>query len=411
MESGTADGATVVAGTSGVNTIGATGITPNTGTITFSNLLVWSGLLGIRFLSGAGAQCLARFPTPANSMTMSMGVPFAVEAKPATNATVFAGLRYASGYACRVQWSASNIIQVFDSASGNILNVMTGAVPGAQYWLSIGVVVATSTTGYILVEVYNWAGVLLGSATSSAYNLGTAALVTTDVGIINTNPTAGTGVRMDFVQFNSDNAAGIKPPASFTASVGLSAAAALATPARASFATAPALQAAAALGVTGSAAHAATPAFNVPVAVSLEATSHLNAAAGLSSSVTLAPAGSVSSSASVATASASALAAQGAQAAQAAAAAAVVPVLTVGASSAHSTGVDTAAELQFTAEAFASAFGLADLLAMVTLTVAEAATPHDLVLIGSVDTAGWAGTTAEQGYTGTYEDPGWQGTS
>lgn len=195
---------------------GAQQVTLNGGTGKFSTRLVRSGNLGARIVSVSNALAIARFNFAATNLTASLNLPFVVETAPPSNFTTVMSLRFSSGVAARLNWYPDNSLGITDSGAGSLLTLGTGLTPGAGYEISIRAKAATTTTGTIAAVLYTAAGVQVGTATSSTYNLGTAALAAIDVGIVNTNPAAGTAVAFDYAQLNDGSTAELRAPSAGT---------------------------------------------------------------------------------------------------------------------------------------------------------------------------------------------------
>lgn len=195
---------------------GAQQVTLNGGTGKFSTRLVRSGNLGARIVSVANALAIARFNFAASNLTASINLPFVVETAPPSNFTTVMSLRFSSGVAARVNWYPDNSLGITDAGAGSLLTLGTGLTPGAGYEVSIRAKAATSTTGTITAVLYTAAGVQVGTATSSTYNLGTAALAAIDVGVVNTNPAAGTAVAFDYPQLNDGSTGELRAPSAGT---------------------------------------------------------------------------------------------------------------------------------------------------------------------------------------------------
>lgn len=195
---------------------GAQQVTLNGGTGKFSTRLVRSGNLGARIVSVANALAIARFNFAATNLTASLNLPFVVETAPPSNFTTVMSLRFSSGVAARLNWYPDNSLGITDAGAGSLLTLGTGLTPGAGYEISIRAKAATSTTGTISAVLYTAAGVQIGTATSSTYNLGTTALAAIDVGIVNTNPAAGTAVAFDYPQLNDGSTAELRAPSAGT---------------------------------------------------------------------------------------------------------------------------------------------------------------------------------------------------
>jgi hypothetical protein len=202
---------------------GAQQVTVNGGSAKFSTRLVRSGTLGARIVSVANALAIARYQFAATNLVASLNYPFTVEAAPPSNFTTPFSLRFASGVACRLNWYPDNSLGITDAAAGSLLTLGTGLTPGAGYEVSIRAKAATSTTGTITVVLYNAAGVELGRVTSAAYNLGTNPFAAVDVGIVNTNPAAGTAVAFDYLQLNDGSTAELRAPQATPAYTGTAA--------------------------------------------------------------------------------------------------------------------------------------------------------------------------------------------
>lgn len=216
------EGADLTQGTGGNS--GATAIVTNGGTAKFSTRLVRSGVLGARLVSVANQLAIARFQFAATNLTASLGLGFTVEANPATNPTRFLTLRFGSGVAMQVNWATNGTVTLADAGGANPLTVANTLTPGAGYWLSVRAKAATTTTGTVTAVIYDASNVEVSRVTSSAYNLGTNPFAAIDVGIVNTNPSAGTAVAFDYIQMDDGSTAEIAPPAnaSYAGSVGLS---------------------------------------------------------------------------------------------------------------------------------------------------------------------------------------------
>jgi hypothetical protein len=210
------DGADLTGNATTGGNSGAAQVTLNGGTGKFSTRLVRSGALGARIVSVANALAIARFNFTATNLTASLNLPFVVETAPPSNFTTLMSLRFSSGVAARLNWYPDNSLGITDAAAGSLLTLGTGLTPGAGYEVSIRAKAATSTTGTITAVLYTAAGVQVGSATSSTYNLGTAALAAIDVGIVNTNPAAGTAVAFDYIQLNDGSTAELRAPSAGT---------------------------------------------------------------------------------------------------------------------------------------------------------------------------------------------------
>ncbi|WP_152970141.1 hypothetical protein [Frigoribacterium sp. RIT-PI-h] len=185
------------------------------GSASFAKDTVRVGQLGARFTSGTNALAIGRFNATAANNTLSVGVVFQHKQTPSL-LTGILSLRHGSGVAGRINWNPDNSLSIVDSGLGNTLTIATGLTPGANYELSIRAKSATTTTGTITAVLYNNAGIEIGRATSSAYNLTANTLAAVDVGIINTNSTAGTIVALDYLQLDDGNANELRAPSAGT---------------------------------------------------------------------------------------------------------------------------------------------------------------------------------------------------
>lgn len=205
------EGATLTTSNSGASQINAA----SGGSAVFAKDTVRSGQLGARFTSGTNALAIGRFNATTANNTLSVGVVFQHKQTP-TLLTGVLSLRHGSGVAGRINWLPDNSLVIVDSGLGNSLTIATGLTPGANYELTIRAKSATTTTGTITAVLYNNAGTEIGRATSSAYNLTANTLAAVDVGIINTNSTAGTIVALDYLQLDDGNTNELRAPSAGT---------------------------------------------------------------------------------------------------------------------------------------------------------------------------------------------------
>lgn len=200
-------GATLTAGNSGASTV-----VPNGGTATFSTEFVVEGATGAKFTAAANALSIARFTSQASNLTMSYGVAFMIPANPAKSWINFASLR-ASGAPLKANWTAAGTIDIRDQNNANPVTLSGTYQTGKGYWLSIRAKAATSTTGTFTANVYDLTTrTLVGTATSSTYNLGTVAITGGDIGVVNGDPTAGDTAYFDLLSFDDGSTAEIMPP-------------------------------------------------------------------------------------------------------------------------------------------------------------------------------------------------------
>lgn len=200
-------GATLTTGNSGASTV-----VPNGGTATFSTDFVVEGTTGAKFTAAANALSIARFTSSASNLTMSYGVAFMIPANPAKSWINFASLR-ASGAPLKANWTAAGTIDIRDQNNANPVTLSGTYQTGKGYWLSIRAKAATSTTGTFTANVYDLTTrTLVGTATSSAYNVGTVAITGGDIGVVNGDPTAGDTAYFDLLSFDDGSTAEIMPP-------------------------------------------------------------------------------------------------------------------------------------------------------------------------------------------------------
>lgn len=185
------------------------------GSALFATDTVRNGTLGARFTSGTNALAIGRFTTTTTSNTLSIGVVFQHKQTP-TLLTGILSIRHGSGVAGRINWNPDNSLSLVDSSLGNTLTIATGLTPGTNYELTIRAKSATTTTGTVTAVLYTNSGTELGRATSNTYNLTANTLAAVDVGIINTNSTAGTIVALDYLQLDDGNANELRAPSAGT---------------------------------------------------------------------------------------------------------------------------------------------------------------------------------------------------
>jgi len=200
----TFDFETATAGTqvTTASTIGASSVTTSGGTVKIDNTCVGNGTRNILMtVTTANTVTIARFNVNA-SLVQSFGGWFTTPATPTANLTIHAP-RYSGGPVFRVNWGTNNALTTgdFSGATANPITIATGLTPGARYYLAYQLTIATPTTGQIALQVYDSAGALIGSGTSSSYNLGTTAMSAMDVGVVSTMP-VGRSVAWDYVQVN-----------------------------------------------------------------------------------------------------------------------------------------------------------------------------------------------------------------
>jgi fibronectin-binding autotransporter adhesin len=205
------EGATLTTANSGAAQINA----GSGGSALFATDTVRNGTLGARFTSGTNALAIGRFTTTAANNTLSIGVVFQHKQTP-TLLTGILSIRHGSGVAGRINWLPDNSLVLVDSTLSNTLTIATGLTPGTNYELTIRAKSASTTTGTVTAVLYTNSGTELGRATSNAYNLTANTLAAVDVGIINTNSTAGTIVALDYLQLDDGNAGELRAPSAGT---------------------------------------------------------------------------------------------------------------------------------------------------------------------------------------------------
>lgn len=218
------------------STIGASSVTTTGGTVKIDNSCVGNGTRNLLMtVTTANTVTISRF-TLTTSMVRTFGGWFTTPTTPTTNLTIVAP-RYSGGPVFRVNWGTNNSLTTgdFAGATANPLTIVGagGLTPGARYYLAWQATVDTATTGLLALQVYDATGTLIGSASSTSYNLGTTAISAMDLGVISTNP-AGRSVAWDYVQTDTTTTpyvpagaavpATVNPPTGTTVRAGVTAA-------------------------------------------------------------------------------------------------------------------------------------------------------------------------------------------
>lgn len=214
-------GTVMTAANSGANQV----VPQGTGaSVTYSDLYPHEGTGSAKFVASGNGLNIARYLAAATSMTASYGVGVTITATPTLNAR-FTAVR-GSGPSVNVEWQTNNSIAVFDRVFANPITVASGLQPGTRYYLTIRLGVGTTTTnGSFLACVYNRAGTLMGSASSTTFDTGTAAITAADIGFVNTNSPSGSTVYIDYLQLNDGSTAEVAVPVdapSYSATLALS---------------------------------------------------------------------------------------------------------------------------------------------------------------------------------------------
>lgn len=201
-------GTTMTAANAGANQV----VPQGTGaSATYSDLYPHEGTGSAKFVASGNGLNIARFNAAATSMTASYGVGVTITATPTSNAR-FTAVR-GSGPSVNVEWQTDNSIAVFNRVFANPITVATGLQPGTRYYLTLRLTVGTTTTnGSFLARVYDRAGTVLGSATSSTFDTGTAAITAADIGFVNTNSASGSTVYIDYLQLNDGTSTEVAVP-------------------------------------------------------------------------------------------------------------------------------------------------------------------------------------------------------
>jgi len=382
---GGSDGVALTGNNTDGGNSGAAQITTNAGTARFSTRLVRSGNLGARFVAAANALSIGRFPfAPVANNTQSINYAFTLEATPATTTTVLT-IRFNGGVAARLNWNTDNSLSILDTGNANPLVLSAGVTPGLGYEVSFRVKSATSTTGTITAVLYSAAGGEIGRATSSTYNLGTAALTQVDVGVVNTNPAAGTAVALDYLQMDDGSTTELRAPQASPAYSGTVTTTATVTTTGAG---APGASGAATTTATATASGAVQPATSGSAATSAAATG-----TGIGSATT---SGASSATPTVTTTATGSPAAAGSASTSAV-------VISTGNGTAPSTGTGTAtATVTASGTGVATLYGVAATVAAITASAQGAAALRGSASAAASATATGQGSASARGSGTTY---------
>ena len=163
-----------------LNNTGASLVFPGNGTITFASARGRNGR-GLSYTSQPGAQTETRWDAAASNMTMSFRGWFYSPSSTPTETIGICNVRNSSGVAARVQWTTTNSL-ILVPVSGSTLTIATGLATGAQFDLSLQIVVGT--TGSIAATLRSASNASLGTVNSASFNSGTTAIVSVATGIL-----------------------------------------------------------------------------------------------------------------------------------------------------------------------------------------------------------------------------------
>jgi len=419
------EGATLTTANSGAATV-----VTNGGTAVFAKDIVRSGQLGARFTTVANQLCIARFATTAANNTLSLGVVFTHKPTPAPLSGILS-LRHSGGVAGRINWGVDNTLSIVDAALGNTLTIATGLTPGTPYELTIRAKSATTTTGTITAVLYTADGTELGRATSSTYNLGTNPFAATDVGILNSNATAGTTLALDYLQLNDGATNELRAPVTavnYQANLPLTAEATVATSSTVAGTSALPLTSSATLAQTATNAATASQALTGTGSLAQAGTAALTGSQALTGAVALTTSASVQQQATSAQTTTGSLDMATTATRAAALALTTAGTLTLDSRVTHTARLDLTATSAVQIDSTQATVATLDLTAAGALTITSAGTDHydelnlvtagqltiayqgaqrDITVTATIAPRTWAATLAPRTYTATQPPRRW----
>lgn len=203
LEAGTEGAAATTANT------GAAQVTLNAGTAVFNATSSHNGTMGVTLTGPAtGSDAVMRFNANAENLNMSYSVGVSINTLPTVNTMMFT-LRHATGIAFRCYVAPNGHILIDGAVASTVLDTGIDMVAGAKYRVEVIAKVGTTTTnGVVTVALYdkNSSTPLAPSTQSSTFNLGTTAIVASDI-----LAAAGRTIRFDDVRFDDGKTAGLGP--------------------------------------------------------------------------------------------------------------------------------------------------------------------------------------------------------